>query len=271
MAARLSRFIDDLSGAVLRYQACLAEDPTDEVAAFGLAALGAIPMPRRVPDSVLMSIFDRNAGGYDTNMASVGYRVPDVLAKLVLDQVAKGPLSILDLGCGTGLNAGWLKPLASRLVGIDLAPQMLKLAENRRAYDCLIEAEIEAWLEQTPERFDLVVASNVLIYFGALDRLLRGLVRVLNSCGMIAVDLEKAPEEGADDIRLEPVGGRYAHAASYVRNSLAVCGLDLVSLNETIMRHEQGRPVTGLFVLAKRAGVEGPRSFPTQATSSAPT
>ena len=37
-------------------------------------------------------------------------------------------LSILDLGCGTGLAGAAFKPLAARLDGVDLSPAMIEKA-----------------------------------------------------------------------------------------------------------------------------------------------
>jgi len=76
---------------------------------------------------------------------------------------------ICDVGCGSGrFVAEVAKRGASRVVGIDIAPEMLRLAsEHVRgsgvAERCeLIEADIEHW--KTEERFDLVVAIGFWDY-----------------------------------------------------------------------------------------------------------
>ena len=55
-------------------------------------------------------------------------------------------LSILDLGCGTGLAGLAVVERASRLVGIDLSPEMIEQARARGIYDELHVAEVASWL-----------------------------------------------------------------------------------------------------------------------------
>ena len=40
---------------------------------------------------------------------------------------------IVDLGCGTGLTGAAFKPYAKRLVGIDLSPKMIEVADQVKA------------------------------------------------------------------------------------------------------------------------------------------
>ncbi len=50
-----------------------------------------------------------------------------------------------DLGCGTGRTGAWLRARGVRqLDGIDLTPEMLAVARDRKVYDHLLEADIAA-------------------------------------------------------------------------------------------------------------------------------
>jgi predicted TPR repeat methyltransferase len=61
--------------------------------------------------------------------------------------------------------------LGGRLTGVDIAPRMLDKARERNAYGALIESEAIAYLTSGIAPFDLIVALDVLIYFGDLGAL----------------------------------------------------------------------------------------------------
>ena len=60
---RLLRMAGQGDGAAECYRACLDRFPGDSVARMGLAALGREPAPDRLPDEVLLYVFDRNEIG----------------------------------------------------------------------------------------------------------------------------------------------------------------------------------------------------------------
>ncbi|MCX4239251.1 class I SAM-dependent DNA methyltransferase [Paraliomyxa miuraensis] len=62
-------------------------------------------------------------------------------------------LDVLDAGCGTGLCAPLLRPLARTLVGVDLSGKMLDQARRRGGYDELIEAELTEMLDAHAARY----------------------------------------------------------------------------------------------------------------------
>jgi SAM-dependent methyltransferase len=84
----------------------------------------------------------------------------------------------VDLGCGTGLAAAALAPLAERaLLGVDLSRAMLDLAARRgggSAYARLDCAAAEEWLARPGTAAGLLFAADVLVYIGDLAPLLAG-------------------------------------------------------------------------------------------------
>ncbi|WP_320227425.1 hypothetical protein [Mesorhizobium captivum] len=46
---------------------------------------------------------------------------------------------------------------------------------------------------------------------------------------------------------------RYAHSESYVRRVLAASRLSILSLENTVIRHERGEPMEGLAVVTGKA------------------
>jgi predicted TPR repeat methyltransferase len=242
----------DLARAVELYETLLNIDPSNPLAAHMLAAAkGSHELPRAA-DGYVMGLFDDFASRFDKNLADLGYQAPQLAAALVAKLASdRGALDIVDLGCGTGLCGPLLRPHARRLVGVDLSPNMLGKARERGAYDELVTAEITGFLANCGERFDLVVSTDVLIYFGRLEGAIAGMAGVLRPGGMIVLSLERlASGDAAGEIKLNP-HGRYSHSEAHVGAAMAGAGLDIAALERVILRKELGAPVEGLLVAAR--------------------
>ena len=219
--------------------------PADAEMAFCLAALEGRSQPPRAPDAFIMRHFDRIAPSFDAHLRDrLRYRVPEVVAEQ-LDCVLGGQehnRDVLDAGCGTGLCGPLLRPLARRLVGVDLSTRMLERAGIRGVYDELRQGELTELLRRERAKYDLIVATDVLIYFGDLEPPFRAAARALRPDGLLAISVERSDH---DEYVLH-AGARYAHSADYVRRVAAAAGLtDIVSV-ECALRLELGRPVAGL-------------------------
>jgi len=234
------------------YRRCLEVAPGDGVAAMGLAALGRAPAPERLPDDVVLYVFDRGADTYEGNMRSLGYNVPATLLGLLRADggAQEDALDVLDLGCGSGLCGPLFRPVARKLVGVDLSPRMLALAAGKRVYDELIEAEMLEYLARAPASIDLVVAANVFCYFADLTPLVQGIARVLRAGGRLLFDVEKGegPEPNFQ------VSGRFTHSLAALERALLPSGFSFSRVEETQMRVEAGKPVAGLYCAARRGG-----------------
>jgi predicted TPR repeat methyltransferase len=226
-----------------------------------LAAVGGTERPRRASDGYVRATFDDFADSFDRNLEELGYRAPQVLWEAVSGACgleSRSALAVLDLGCGTGLCGPFLRPVARRLVGIDLSPNMLSKAAARAVYDQLNCGELTRWLAECGQRFDLAVAADVLCYFGDLSAAFANVHGVLLPGGYFACSLEAlpAPESADDGFVLRP-HGRYQHERSYVERTLAAAHLQTVSIATETLRYERQDPVVGLLVVAKRAADPG--------------
>jgi predicted TPR repeat methyltransferase len=209
------------------------------------AALGQ--STQRSPDSWVSSTFDNFAPRFDAHLASLHYHVPQALAALLMPH-ADRPLSILDLGCGTGLVGAALAGHGHRLVGVDLSEKMLSQARARGIYAQLDFAEIHAWLQRAEtESFDAICAADVLIYIGALETLFRECARLLRPGGWFAFSTEECSDT---DYKLL-VTGRYAQSQDYVRR-LAGESFVTVDAEPTTIRIESGAPLAGRLYLLQR-------------------
>jgi len=238
--------------AVAVYRHWLAADPGNSVARHMLAACTGQDVPARAHDDYVRELFDGFASSFDEVLDGLGYRAPALIARLLeRERVPQDcSLDVVDAGCGTGLCAGFLRPLARRLVGIDLSSGMLARARVRGEYDELVEAEIVSWLNRQRGNFDLIISADTLCYFGTLDNVLSTASDALRPGGQLVFTVEHSAE-AIDGYCLGP-GGRYAHTTSYVTHQLAAAALTIESIDLVNLRREFGKEVEGLLVHARR-------------------
>ncbi len=173
----------------------------------------------------------------------LGYEGPEHLTVAISDAIGdRRKLSILDLGCGTGLAGERVKDRAANLVGIDLSAEMIERADERKIYDRLEVAEVTNWLNQATESFDLIVACDTFIYFGDLNQVIGPASRLLNPGGVIAFSVESATEP---PFRLTD-SGRYVHHREHIEDVARSMGLQL-NCHEAFLRMEYGNEVTALY------------------------
>jgi predicted TPR repeat methyltransferase len=233
----------------------LAPEARGAALAFELARDGLGPVPAEMPAGYVSALFDAYAPRFDASLRDdLRYRAPELLlARLTRALVAGdglGMLDICDVGCGTGLLGPLLRPLARCLDGVDRSPRMLDKASALHLYDDLVEADLTAILASRPGAYDIVTAADVFVYIGDLTPALAATATALRPGGLAAFTVEQTDEAG---YRLMPTG-RYAHAATFVREVTAAAGLTEVSADEVVLRVEQGQPVAGLvWVLRKGA------------------
>lgn len=242
------------------------DHPDNPVARHIGSAIAGDSAEPRAPDAYVRQTFDLFADEFDSKLAELGYRAPELLARLVAANglpsignsggISGGDLAVLDAGCGTGLCAAALRPYARILSGVDLSAGMLERARARGLYDSLEEAELAAFLSARPGRFDLIVAADVLCYFGVLDEVLAVAGAALRPGGRLAFTVERLAEDGTAAPHRVATHGRYAHREDYVRAVLAAAGLTVVQLVHDTLRLESGVPVTGLVVLAGKPALK---------------
>jgi len=91
----------------------------------------------------------------------------DLLQKMALEEVMalKGSEVVLDFGCGSGRIAYWIAPKVKRVVGLEVTPEMIDLAERHRAPK---NVEFMAYdgihFPVVPYPFDIILSVWVLQY-----------------------------------------------------------------------------------------------------------
>ncbi len=160
-------------------------------------------------------------------------------------------LAWLDVGCGTGLCGPLVREWAGQLAGCDLSAGMLRLADQRLVYDQLEKSELVAYLRARPEAFDVVISADTLCYFGVLAEFADAAFGALRGGGRLVFTVEALSGDGPAGYRLLH-HGRYAHAASYLSDTLSDAGFVVDGLEQELLRNEAGLPVRGWLVSAVR-------------------
>ncbi len=231
------------------YHKVLEARPDDEAAQFMLQSMGTAATPDAAPVEHVRRIFDRCAGTFEKILVKdLDYKTPDLMFHLVRPHLTE-EMNILDLGCGTGLGAQLYRPFAKKLTGVDISPKMLEKAAEKKIYNRLEVFDIlQDWT--FPKKFDLIYSSDVFVYFGNLDTIIRSVSSYLVGGGLIAFSVERL-EGSSKEYQLFP-SGRYAHSRTYIQDCLKRHGLQLIEETGSDIRKESGKQVKGLLIVAKK-------------------
>lgn len=222
-------------------------NPGNAEAARILRALQDQTAPGRLPDDCILQLYACFADFYEHTMRDeLDYQAPEQIgAALLRHRQPDATLSVLELGCGTGLAAGHLRPFAVALSGMDLSPHMLARAAELELYDALHESELTQFLRDTDESWDLIVACDALIHFGDLAQVLLPAAARLLPGGLLVFTVEAGA--GADWALTD--SGRYAHSPEHVEALASQAGLAVLELREVFLRREYGEDVCGLLAV----------------------
>jgi predicted TPR repeat methyltransferase len=235
-------------------------EPASALLRHEVAALSGGDAPDRASDAYVVQVFDSVADSFDHHLVGrLNYAAPQLVRDAVLAGRPTGdPLDVLDLGCGTGLAGVELKPHARSLVGVDLSERMLQHARGLNIYTRLVRDNLEAALAaEMACSYDVVVAVDVMIYFGRLDEVVSAVHRVLRPRGLFVFTVEADRTEPSDragalrGYRLTG-SGRYTHTANYVVASTSRSAFEIKTVRDVRLRSESWRPVIGLLVAVAR-------------------
>lgn len=242
---------DEVAEALRWYESYSEIYPDDPESEHMVAALGDGPKPSRASDDYVRETFDNFAEDFDRQLLEdLEYRVPKLIHAL-FDEIPGATtekLDILDAGCGTGLSGIDFKPHAATLTGVDLSPEMLKRAKERKIYDEVLELELADFMGGRPAAFDLIVAADVFCYIGDLSETLDAAFIALKPGGHLLFSVEAQSKRGFSLTG----SGRYAHKPAYVGKAGKAAGFREILARNGTLRMEYGEPVEGYLTALQK-------------------
>lgn len=213
---------------------------------FRLSALSGDRLTTTTPAPYIRELFDEYAAKFDKHLVEkLHYRAPQQLFRAVTEATQRTDLDVLDLGCGTGLCGVEIRPMARRLVGVDLSPAMIAEAKRRGIYDELVNGEVIQAMRAAKSQFDLILAGDVLIYVGDLTDFLPAAAAALRPGGLLACSIEEHDGPGFFLHSEE----RFAHSVSYMREMATASGLQEISATKVALRRNANVDVAGWIVV----------------------
>lgn len=242
----LLRETGHLEEAARCYRQALACGAHEALHHYYLAAVQDLADPPPPPEVYAQALFDDYADDFqDHLLGALRYTAHETLLRPLLSGERRFA-RVLDLGCGTGLCGRLVAPLADAVDGVDIALAMVEQARSTGVYRRVDQAHLLPWLEADDGPVDLIVAADVFIYTGPLAPVFRAARTRLLPGGVLAFSVEQA--DPGRDLQLRP-SLRYAHGRESLLSLAGQHGLLVQALWEAPIRHDQGRPVMGWYVL----------------------
>ena len=157
----------------------------------------------------IIEFFDRCAPTWDATMI----KSDAIIGKILDNAEVAADLDILDVACGTGVMFDYyLQRGVASVTGIDIAPEMAKIAEEKYAHEPKIQV-ICGDVEEYPfgRKFDRIVVYNAFPHFPYPKRLIKILAGLLKENGRLTV---------AHGMSREAIDNHHNGAASKVSNGL---------------------------------------------------
>ena len=157
----------------------------------------------------IIEFFDRCAPTWDAEMIK-----SDMKIGKILDNAEVGAdMDILDVACGTGVMFDYsLQRNVASVTGIDIAPEMAKIAAEKYAAEAKVQVicgDVEEYAFD--RKFDRIVVYNAFPHFPYPKRLIKILASLLRPDGRLTV---------AHGMSREAIDGHHSGAASKVSNGL---------------------------------------------------
>lgn len=153
-------------------------------------------------ESSMVEFYRKWAEDYDHQMLDeLGYTSPTRVAQLLSERLPSTEASIFDIGCGTGLTCVYLAQKGyTNLDGIDLSPDMVRVAGQRGIYRELLVGDVNQKLERGDASYDGVISSGTFTHGHVGPKPLDEIFRILKPDGILACTVH-------DDL-WEPMGFR---------------------------------------------------------------
>jgi predicted TPR repeat methyltransferase len=248
--AHAQRDMGQTAAAIADYQHALALGADPELHRYYLAALSPDQPLVNAPAAYVEKLFDQYADDFEAHLVGqLGYQGHSVLLQHLPAEPTTRFARVWDLGCGTGLCGTLIRPRADHLIGVDLSSAMVAKSRALGVYDSLHAQELVAFMQQTTEPADLVLAADVFIYVGWLEAVLEAMSPRVRSGGWLALTVEEA--DPGFEVQLHS-SLRYAHALTYLQKLAAEHGWQWAKVHRAPLRLDQAQPLMGAYVYLQK-------------------
>lgn len=241
--------LGEIEAAIASFKTAHRLKPDLTEAKYYIASLSGQAASEAVRHDYVAGLFDQYAEKFDHELVNrLKYSGPEHILQAVqaILPADASAYDILDLGCGTGLCAPLLRPMAKRLVGVDLSSKMIDKARARNLYDELAVDDATAFMARAPRLYDLVIAADVFVYIGDLSATFDAARLTLRPAGYFVFSTETSPGDGFK-VR---GSGRHSHSKQYIHDLANRTGFDHMHEVDFDIRLEYGKPLAGtIYVL----------------------
>jgi len=237
--------------AIDHFNVALRLDPDNQNIQYLIEMLSPQKNTTGAPAEYITTLFDAYADHYEQHLTqALDYILPKLFLATARKKLnlADNKLNILDLGCGTGLCGEQFKSFARILDGVDLSEKMLEVAREKNIFDSLTKSEILLFLNNNIEKYDLILAGDVLVYFGDLDNLFKKTYESLCANGNIIFNTEISNKK---DFAMNQ-SGRFSHHEKYIKLLAKKYNFIIKNFSSIQSRRQNNQPVTGYLVVLQK-------------------
>ena len=222
-----------------RYYLCIAEGRLPDEA-----------LQREYTYSSVQNLFDKYAKTFDKSLVDdLDYSVPANILRFLKENISDVHFkSCVDLGCGTGLVGEELRNICGTITGIDISSEMLALASTKKCYDKLCHGEIVEVLNNSDSCYDFFVATDVINYLGALEKLFSAVSAKANPNALFVLTTEYYEGDG---YVLRDDSIRFAHSRKYVEKVAEMNDGSILHVEQIKLRKQDNDWITGELFLIK--------------------
>jgi len=210
----------------------------------------------RVPADVTRQMYKGKDIGksFDENLKyAFDYKAPDVLDEAVREaygeSLAANKIDILELGCGSGLCGSRFADIARSLIGTDISADMLEAAKDKNTYSDTYVADLVDALENYQDALDLIIAMDVLCYFGDLTSIFERCFKALRESGIFAFSVVKPKSDAIWELQTQ---GHFVHSLEHLEDVANKTGFTQIYAKELVLRHELNEDQYGHICLYQK-------------------
>lgn len=139
-------------------------------------------------EAEMVDFYRKWAADYDHQMLDeLGYTSPTKIAQQLGEYLPDTASTVFDIGCGTGLTCVFLAEMGyTNLDGIDLSPDMVRVAGERGIYRELLVGDVNQALERDDGSYDAVISSGTFTHGHVGPEPLDEIFRILRPGGILA-------------------------------------------------------------------------------------